>query len=661
MPYEVRVCGAAPGLVTGGDGLSYHVAEGLDALEHADTIFIPGYREPAATDPPAVGRRRAQGRARARGPARGHLDRGVRAGGDRAARRQAGDHPLALHEGARASGIRWCGWTRTCCSSTRAACSRRRARRPASTCACTWCGATTASACPTTWRGGWWRRRTAAGDRRSTCRAACPNRSATCSPSTREWALAHLAEPLTLEALARNARVSARTFSRRFVEDTGYTPMQWVLRARVDLARELLERTDLGVEQIAAPGRAGHRRQPAPALPPHPRHVADGVPAHVLGVTSEAWRDPCGAVAKCWRDPCAWWRSGHCRPRRPDADPEATKGAHDSHRHQRIRPHRTQHPPRPARARQRPRSGRRSTTSPPPRPSPTCSSTTARSAASAARSRSTATSSWSTAAASRCSPSASPADLPWAELGVDIVLESTGRFTAADAARAHLDAGARRVLVSAPSAGADVTLAYGVNTDAYDPARHVIVSNASCTTNALAPLASVLDDLAGIEHGFMTTVHAYTQEQNLQDGPHRDLRRARAAAREHRAHHDRRRQGDRPGAAEPRRQAVGRLDPGAGPGGLARGAEHHGRPRGHPRRGARGLPRRGRRRAARASSSTPTSRWSPATSPASRRRRSSTPLLTRVDGQHVKVVAWYDNEWGFSNRVIDTLELLARG
>ena len=123
-----------------------------------------------------------------------------------------------------------------------------------------------------------------------------------------------------------------------------------------------------------------------------------------------------------------------------------------------------------------------------------------------------------------------PADLPWADLGVDVVLESTGRFTSAEAAGAHLRAGAKRVLVSAPADGADVTLAYGVNTDAFDPAAHRIVSNASCTTNALAPLAKVLDDLAGIEHGFMTTVHAYTQEQNLQDGPHRDLRRARAAA-----------------------------------------------------------------------------------------------------------------------------------
>lgn len=121
-----------------------------------------------------------------------------------------------------------------------------------------------------------------------------------------------------------------------------------------------------------------------------------------------------------------------------------------------------------------------------------------------------------------------PAQLPWAELDVDLVLEATGRFTSAKAARAHLDAGARKVLVSAPSDGADVTLAYGVNTEAYDPAVHTVVSNASCTTNALAPLAAVLDELAGIEHGFMTTVHAYTQEQNLQDGPHRDPRRARA-------------------------------------------------------------------------------------------------------------------------------------
>jgi glyceraldehyde 3-phosphate dehydrogenase len=123
-----------------------------------------------------------------------------------------------------------------------------------------------------------------------------------------------------------------------------------------------------------------------------------------------------------------------------------------------------------------------------------------------------------------------PAKLPWGELGVDAVLESTGRFTKADDARKHLEAGAKRVLVSAPATGADLTVVIGVNDDLYDPEQHRIVSNASCTTNAFAPLAQVLDDLAGIEQGFMTTVHAYTQDQNLIDGPHKDPRRARAAA-----------------------------------------------------------------------------------------------------------------------------------
>jgi glyceraldehyde 3-phosphate dehydrogenase len=123
-----------------------------------------------------------------------------------------------------------------------------------------------------------------------------------------------------------------------------------------------------------------------------------------------------------------------------------------------------------------------------------------------------------------------PAKLPWGELGVDAVLEATGRFTDADKARAHLEAGAKRVLVSAPATGADLTVVLGVNDDLFDPEEHRIVSNASCTTNAFAPLAQVLDDLAGIEQGFMTTVHAYTQDQNLIDGPHKDPRRARAAA-----------------------------------------------------------------------------------------------------------------------------------
>ena len=123
-----------------------------------------------------------------------------------------------------------------------------------------------------------------------------------------------------------------------------------------------------------------------------------------------------------------------------------------------------------------------------------------------------------------------PAQLPWGELGVDVVLESTGRFTKAEDARKHIEAGATRVLVSAPATGADLTVVLGVNDELYDPEQHFIISNASCTTNAFAPLAQVLDDVAGIEQGFMTTVHAYTQDQNLIDGPHSDPRRARAAA-----------------------------------------------------------------------------------------------------------------------------------
>ena len=124
-----------------------------------------------------------------------------------------------------------------------------------------------------------------------------------------------------------------------------------------------------------------------------------------------------------------------------------------------------------------------------------------------------------------------PASLPWAELGVDIVIESTGRFTKSDDARKHITAGAKKVIVSAPASGADVaTLVLGVNESTYDPATHDIISNASCTTNCLAPLAKVLLDTFGIERGLMTTVHAYTADQNLQDGPHSDLRRARAAA-----------------------------------------------------------------------------------------------------------------------------------
>jgi glyceraldehyde 3-phosphate dehydrogenase len=252
-----------------------------------------------------------------------------------------------------------------------------------------------------------------------------------------------------------------------------------------------------------------------------------------------------------------------------------------------------------------------------------------------------------------------PADLPWADLDVDVVLEATGKFTSAKAARAHLDAGAKKVLVGAPSDGADVTVAYGVNTDAYDAGKHTIISNASCTTNALAPLAAVLDELAGIEHGFMTTVHAYTQEQNLQDGPHRDARRARAAAVNIVP--------TTTGAAK----AIGKVLPGLD-GKLSGDSIRVPVPVGSivelntvvrrdvtrdevltAYRVAADGPLKGILEYSKDALVSSDIVGNPASS-------IFDSALTRVDGRHVKVVAWYDNEWGFSHRVIDTLELLAR-
>jgi len=122
-----------------------------------------------------------------------------------------------------------------------------------------------------------------------------------------------------------------------------------------------------------------------------------------------------------------------------------------------------------------------------------------------------------------------PANLPWKDLGVDVVIESTGFFTKAADARKHIEGGAKKVIISAPATDDDITIVMGANHELYDSATHHIISNASCTTNCLAPLAKVLNDAFGIERGLMTTVHAYTQDQNLQDAPHNDLRRARAA------------------------------------------------------------------------------------------------------------------------------------
>src|SRR5437016_3346238 len=124
-----------------------------------------------------------------------------------------------------------------------------------------------------------------------------------------------------------------------------------------------------------------------------------------------------------------------------------------------------------------------------------------------------------------------PAALPWGELGADVVIESTGLFTDRENASKHLDAGAKKVVISAPATNPDVTVALGVNFDeAYDREQHQVISNASCTTNCLAPIAKVIHDAIGVKHGLMTTIHAYTADQRLQDMPHKDLRRARAAA-----------------------------------------------------------------------------------------------------------------------------------
>lgn len=251
-----------------------------------------------------------------------------------------------------------------------------------------------------------------------------------------------------------------------------------------------------------------------------------------------------------------------------------------------------------------------------------------------------------------------PAKLPWKDLGVEVVLESTGRFTSAEGAGLHLEAGAKRVLISAPASGAQVTLVKGVNWPAYDPAVHTIVSNASCTTNALAPLAKVLNDLAGIEQGFMSTVHAYTADQTLVDGPHKDLRRARGAAINIIP--------TSTGAAKAIGLVLPELD-----GKLAGDAIRVPVPVGSivelNAMVGREVTVDEIRAAYREAAAGPM---------AGVLEYSEDPLvssdivgdehssifdsgLVRVMGNHVKVAAWYDNEWGFSNRAAETLVMLA--
>jgi glyceraldehyde 3-phosphate dehydrogenase len=252
-----------------------------------------------------------------------------------------------------------------------------------------------------------------------------------------------------------------------------------------------------------------------------------------------------------------------------------------------------------------------------------------------------------------------PGNLPWGDLGVDVVVESTGFFTKADDARKHVDAGgAKKVVISAPATGDDLTIVMGVNDDLYDGSQ-TIISNASCTTNCLAPLAKVLNDAFGIERGLMTTIHAYTADQNLQDGPHKDLRRARAAALNMVP--------TSTGAAK----AIGLVLP-----------ELKGKLDGYairvpvPTGSATDLTVQLSREA------------SAEDIDAAYREAAAGPLgkcltytdapivssdivtdpssciydakLTKVFGPMAKVLGWYDNEWGYSNRLVDSVELVGR-
>ncbi len=250
-----------------------------------------------------------------------------------------------------------------------------------------------------------------------------------------------------------------------------------------------------------------------------------------------------------------------------------------------------------------------------------------------------------------------PGKLPWGDLGVDIVLESTGFFTDANKAKAHVDNGAKKVIISAPAKNEDFTVVMGVNDGDYDPAQHTIISNASCTTNCLGPMAKVLDDTFGIERGLMTTIHAYTADQNLQDGPHKDLRRARAAALNVVP--------TSTGAAKAiglvLPQLKGKLDGYAlrvpVPTGSATdltvtlGRETSVEEVNAAVRAAAEGPLRG----ILTYTEDPIVSSDIVTDPASCIFDAG---LTKVIGDQAKVVGWYDNEWGYSNRLVDLVKLV---
>ena len=252
-----------------------------------------------------------------------------------------------------------------------------------------------------------------------------------------------------------------------------------------------------------------------------------------------------------------------------------------------------------------------------------------------------------------------PGSLPWKELGADVVIESTGFFTDASQAKAHIDAGAQKVIISAPAKNEDFTVVLGANDEKYDPANHHIISNASCTTNCLAPMAKVLNDTFGIERGLMTTIHAYTQDQNLQDATHKDLRRARAAALNIVP--------TSTGAAKAiglvLPELVGKLD-----GYALRVPIPTGSATDLTVDVARETTVEEVNAAFKAAADGPFKGYLTytedeivssdiVTDPSS---CTFDAKLTKVIGNQVKIVGWYDNEWGYSNRLVDLVSLVGR-
>ncbi len=252
-----------------------------------------------------------------------------------------------------------------------------------------------------------------------------------------------------------------------------------------------------------------------------------------------------------------------------------------------------------------------------------------------------------------------PANLKWGDVGADVVVESTGFFTDATKAKAHVDGGAKKVIISAPASNEDVTIVMGVNDDTYDPAAHTVISNASCTTNCLGPMAKAIHDEFGIVKGLMTTIHAYTQDQNLQDAPHSDLRRARAAALNLVP--------TSTGAAKAiglvLPELKGKLDGYAVRVPIPTGSatdltvELGRETTAEELNAAVKAAAAGRMKGFLRYSTDPIVSSDIVTDPASCIFDAP---LTKVLGNQAKVVGWYDNEWGYSNRLVDLITLVGK-